>query len=184
MSPTRFSVQLRATVTGSKVTGHAAVFGQVASVPGHYEALERGAFDEVLSNPDTDVRALINHDPNRVLARQSAGTLRLAGDDDGLGFELDLPDTSYANDLRVLLERGDVSGASFAFLPGKDRWGRAPDGRSLRTHTSVEQLLDVSVVTYPAYSGAGVALRSMTFETANRSRLIRARARVHLGGVV
>lgn len=183
MTPLRFDVQLRATVTGNKVTGHASVFGQIASVPGHYEQLERGAFDEVLSNPDTDARALINHDPNLILGRQTAGTLRLDTDDEGLPFEVDLPDTSYANDLRVSLERGDVTGASFAFLPGKDRWDRAPDGRSLRTHTSVSQLLDVSVVTYPAYSGAGVALRHMTFETGNRSRLIRARARVHLGGV-
>lgn len=182
MSLLRFDVQLRATVTGNKVVGHAAVFGQIASVPGHYEALERGAFDEVLSNADTDVRALINHDPNLVLARQSSGTLRLSTDDEGLPFELDLPDTSYANDLRVLLERGDISGASFAFMPGADRWGRTPDGRSLRTHTSVSQLLDVSVVTYPAYSGAGVALRHMTFGTGNRDRLIRARARVALGG--
>lgn len=179
----RFHVQLRAQITGNKVEGHAAVFGQIATVPGHYEALERGAFGDVLKNPDTDVRALINHDANLLLARQSAGTLRISEDSEGLPFDLDLPNTSYANDLRALLERGDINGASFAFLPGKDKWSQAPDGRQLRTHTSVGQLIDVSVVTFPAYDGAGVSLRSMDFSGANRQRdqLIRARARVRLG---
>jgi HK97 family phage prohead protease len=83
-----------------------------------------------------------------------------------------------------LLERGDINGASFAFLPGADKWGQAPDGRQLRTHTSVSQLIDVSVVTFPAYDGAGVSLRSMNFaEFRQRDQLIRARARVHLRGV-
>ncbi|MFI7677875.1 HK97 family phage prohead protease [Actinophytocola sp. NPDC049390] len=179
----RFHVQLRAQITGNKVEGHAAVFGQIATVPGHYEALERGAFTDVLKNPDTDVRALVNHDANLLLARQSAGTLRISQDSEGLPFDLDLPNTSYANDLRELLERGDINGASFAFLPGKDRWDRAPDGRQLRTHTSVSQLLDVSVVTFPAYEGAGVSLRSYDFSGTSRQReqLIRARARVRLG---
>lgn len=178
-SLSRFHVELRAQVVGNKVEGHAAVFGQIATVPGHYEALERGAFGDALKNPDTDVRALINHDPSRLLARQSAGTLRISEDSEGLPFDLDLPNTSYANDLRELLERGDINGASFAFLPGTDRWDRAPDGRQLRTHTSVSQLVDVSVVTFPAYSGAGVSLRTMTFAEPNRwrSQLIRARAR-------
>jgi len=183
-SLSRFHVQLRAQVVGNRVEGHAAVFGQIATVPGHYEALERGAFGDVLKNPDTDVRALINHDANLLLARQSAGTLRIGEDSEGLPFDLDLPNTTYANDLRELLERGDINGASFAFLPGADRWDKAPDGRQLRTHTSVSQLIDVSVVTFPAYEGAAVSLRSMTFAgNSQREQLIRARARVTLRGV-
>lgn len=182
---TRFNVQLRATVTGTTLTGHAAVFDQIAVVPGHYERLARSAFESALGDPDTDVRALVNHDPNLLLGRQGAGTLRIHTDDEGLAFEVDLPNTSYANDLREVMARGDLDGASFAFIPGEDSWERAPDGRQLRTHTSVRQLIDVSPVTFPAYSGAGVALRSITFATGNRSKsqLIRARARVHLGRV-
>lgn len=180
----RFHVQLRAQITGNKVEGHAAVFEQIAEVPGHYEALERGAFADVLKDAATDVRALINHDASLLLARQSAGTLRISEDSEGLPFELDLPNTTYANDLRVLLERGDINGASFAFLPGKDRWEKAPDGRQLRMHTSVSRLLDVSVVTFPAYEGAGVSLRSKTFApNGQRDQLIRARARITLRGV-
>lgn len=174
MTLTRYSVELRARLDGNTLYGHAAVFGVQAKVPGGYEQLDRHAFDQVLDSTDTDVRALINHDPNLVLGRQSSGTLRLKVDDQGLGFEVDLPDVSYARDLRELVSRGDVTGASFAFIPGQDQW----DGQ-LRTHTSVAELVDTSVVTFPAYESTAVALRNYNFDRSpGRSVLIRARHRV------
>lgn len=182
-SPSRFHVEVRAELAGSTLRGHAAVFEQVAQLPGHYEQLAPTAFKRALDNPATDVRALLNHDPNFLLGRQSAGTLRVSSDSQGLAFEVDLPNTSYGNDLRELVARGDLTGASFAFIPGEDEWDRAPDGHQRRTHTSVAQLIDVSPVTFPAYSATSVSLRHIQFaETgpSNRSRLIRARARVHL----
>jgi uncharacterized protein len=179
----RFGVELRATVTGNKLAGHAAVFGQVAQIGGGYEQLAPTAFDQVLANPDTDVRALFNHDPSAVLGRQSAGTLRLGVDDEGLAFEVDLPDTSYARDLRALVERRDLDGASFGFIAGDDELGRAPDGRQLRTHTSVRELIDISVVAFPAYEGASASLRHYDFAPAQsrRGQLIRARYRAMKG---
>jgi HK97 family phage prohead protease len=179
----RFGVELRATLSGDTLTGHAAVFGVTGKVPGGWEQLDRSAFDKALASETTDVRAFVNHDHSALLGRQSAGTLRLDVDDEGLAFEVDLPDTSYARDLRALVERGDLTGASFGFIPGDDRWGRAPDGRQLRSHTSVSQLIDVSAVTFPAYEGAGVALRHHDFGTVPhaRSQLIRARYRAMEG---
>lgn len=183
---TRFNAQLRSAITGQKLHGHAAVFDQIALIQHrYYERLERGVFDAVLSNPDTDVRSFVNHDSTLLLGRQSNGTLRVGVDSEGLEFEVDLPNTTYANDLREVMERGDLDSASFGFLPGKDRWDRAPDGRQLQTHISIRHLYDVSPVSIPAYSGAGSELRNVTFETRNhaKSQLIRARARVHLGRV-
>lgn len=177
----RYNVEMRAQVEGRAIVGHASVFNQLADIGPHWEQIERTAFDRVLKDgPDT--RALINHDPNLVLGRTLAGTLDLGTDDEGLAFRVELPNTSYANDLRELVDRGDVTGASFGFVPGVDTWSKAPDGRQLRTHTQVSRLVDVSVVTFPAYEGAGVALRSVDFgrTNPNRSTLIRARARVHL----
>lgn len=185
MTPTlrRFSAQLRAEVRGDTLTGHAAVFGQYADLGSNLESLAPTAFDQVLKDPHTDVRALFNHDPNQVLGRQSAGTLRVGTDSQGLEFEVQLPNTTLGNDLRELVARKDIDGASFAFLPGEDAWERSSDGRSIQIHTSVSRLLDVSPVTYPAYDGASTALRSMTFEAGNSraSQLIRARARVLFG---
>lgn len=166
-----------ADVTGNTLAGHAAVFGQMAEIRGGWEAIGSTAFDDVLKRGE-DVVALRDHNPELLLGRTSSGTLRLATDDDGLAFEVDLPDTAYARDVRELVGRGDLAGASFGFLPGKDEFGRAPDGRQLRTHTSIKRLLDVSVVAMPAYDGTSVRLRSYEPPALdNRTRLILARHR-------
>ncbi len=157
----RFGVELRAEVDGDAVVGHASVFGHLADVGPHYEQIEQRAFDQVLADTDTDARAFINHDPNRLLGRQAARTLDVSTDREGLRFRVELPDTSYANDLRVLVGRGDMTGGSIGFIPGDDTWSRASDGRRIRTHTSVRALRDVSIVTFPAYEGTEVFLRSL-----------------------
>lgn len=172
----RYDVEMRAEVDGRAIVGHASVFEQPTDLRSHWEQIAHGAFDRVLAaGPDT--RALINHDPNRVLGRTTSGTLELDVDAEGLSFRVELPNTTYANDLRELVARGDVTGASFGFVPDVDEWSKAPDGRRLRSHTDVARLADVSVVTFPAYEGAGVALRTVTYRP-NRTSLARARARV------
>lgn len=175
----RFGVEFRAQVDGNRLAGHAAVFDVHAEMPGHWETLARSAFDEVLAG-DPDCKALFNHNPSLVLGSTRSKTLRLEVDDVGLAFEVDLPDTSYARDLRELVARDDIRGCSFGFIPGVDRWSRSPDGGQLRTHTSVRDLLDVSLVSYPAYDGTDVYLRSVNFDVARpltaRSQLTRLRA--------
>lgn len=179
MTSERFLAEFRAVLDGNRLIGHAAVFGQTARLATGYERMAPSAFTAALADPDTDVRALVNHNPTMVLGRQSAGTLKLDVDDEGLRFEVDLPDTSYARDLRELVSRGDVSGASFGFVPGTDEFSTAPDGKQVRTHTSVARLLDVSPVTWPAYEGATVALRHIDFtaKVRIRSQLLVARHR-------
>ena len=180
----RYFAELRsADVAGNTLAGHAAVFGQLAQIRGGWEAIAPQAFDEVLARGD-DVVALRDHDPSQLLGRTRSGTLRLATDDEGLVFEVDLPDTAYARDVRALVARGDLAGASFGVLPGRDELGSAPDGRQLRTHTSVKRLLDVSVVAMPAYEGTAVTLRSyQPPRMSNQTRLLLARHRARYGGV-
>lgn len=178
---TRFGVELRAEVTGNKLVGHAAVFGSYAPLPGHVESWSRSAFDAVRKDATTDVRCLYEHDRSKLLGRQSSGTLRWSVDSEGLPFEVDLPNTSHGNDVRELALRGDLSGASFGFVPGADEWSNV-EGRQLRTHTSVARLVDLSVVAFPAYAGTSVMLRSLDEACApvaetQRSQLIRARHR-------
>lgn len=126
-----------------------------------FEEIAPGAFDEVLKD---DVRALFNHDANLILARSKggAGTLRLSVDSTGLVYEAELPDTSYARDLKVSLDRGDVDQSSFAFtVAGHKYEERHENGKTvrIRTITKIARLYDVSPVTYPAYPYATVALR-------------------------
>lgn len=121
--------------------------------------MARGAFTEVLAS-DPDVRCLLNHDPDKVLARTRAGTLRLTEDERGLYFEADLPDSPAGRDVREAVRRGDIDGASFRFVVGGESW----DGDK-RTVTSVKELLDVTVATYAAYPAASVELRTRTTTT-------------------
>lgn len=175
----RFGAEFRAEISGDTLAGRAVVFGAHAEVRGGWEAIAPGAFDAALAARQ-DVKALFNHDPSKVLGSTKAKTLRLETDAAGLAFEVDLPDTSYARDLRELISRSDITGMSFGFIPGADRWSRAPDGRQLRTYTSMKRLLDVSPVTYPAYDGTEVYLRSVDFSrppTDLRTQLARHRAR-------
>ena len=74
---------------GNTVHGHASVFNVLSEdLGGFRERIAPGAFTGVL---DADVRLLVNHDPDRILARTKSGTLRMSQDDTGLAFEAELP---------------------------------------------------------------------------------------------
>ncbi len=144
----------------SKIVGYAAVFNQLSEpLAGRFrEQIRPGAFKRSIKNGD--VRALWNHDPNYVLGRTKSGTLRLEEDDRGLKIEIDPPDTQWARDLMVSIQRGDVDQMSFGFRVLKDEWDRREDGTIIRTLIDVE-LFDVSPVTFPAYPQTSVAVRDM-----------------------
>ncbi len=158
-----FDVQdLELRMDGDKptVVGYGAVFNSESNdLGGFREYIAPGAFDGRLED---DVRFLVNHDANLILARTTNGTLRLSVDEKGLRYEADLPNTSTARDLMELLKNGTISQSSFAFTVEDDSW-ELKDGMNIRTINRVSQLYDVSSVTYPAYNDATstVALRSM-----------------------
>ncbi len=141
-----------------KIVGHAAVFNSLSEdLGGFREQIAPGAFAKSLKN--ADVRALWNHDPNFVLGRNKAGTLQLREDKTGLAIEITPPDTQFARDLMVSMERGDVTQMSFGFRTVSDKW-ETKDGEDFRTLIEVD-IFDVSPVTYPAYVQTDVALRSL-----------------------
>ncbi len=148
----------------TKIGGYAAPFNsQSEDLGGFREVIAPGAFGETLAKDD--VRGLVDHETRLVIGRMSAGTLKLWEDQRGLGFENLLPATTYANDLLVSLDRGDISGMSFRFYlegPGDERWARYKTQQGeewVRTLLRV-RLVEVSPVTFPAYSGSEVGLRS------------------------
>lgn len=150
-------IEVRSADEKNILMGSAAVFNRKSEKLGWYiERIEPGAFDGILGD---DVRALFNHDPNFILGRNKSGTLRLSIDEDGLQYEIDLPDTQVARDLAVSIARGDVSQSSFAFQVGKDRW-EMEGSDEIRVIEKINRLYDVSPVTYPAYPDTNVAKRS------------------------
>lgn len=176
----RRCVEVRSEVTGNRISGYASVFDEPADLGPYFEVIARSAFNAVLADPATDVRAFLDHDSGKLLGRQSSGTLRLATDTRGLHFEVDLPKTSAGKDARELINRGDLTGVSFGFKAGQEEWG-AYEGRELRTHLSIARLIEISPVSLPAYTGTSVALRSQPAEPiTGRTQIIRARARVNL----
>jgi phage prohead protease, HK97 family len=137
--------------------GYAAVFDVLSQdLGGFVEKIQKGAF--VSSIVSDDIRALMNHDPNIVLGRNKSGTLELAEDDYGLKIKITLPETQAANDLAVLIGRGDINQMSFAFETLEDDWHDEP-GMITRTLIRVK-LFDVSPVTYPAYLQTSIAARN------------------------
>lgn len=147
------------------LTGHAAVFDRWSedlSVFGETfrERLAEGAFSEVLKGKP-DVRLLFNHD-GMALARTKSGTLELSEDSEGLRVWAQLAPTTYARDLRMAMQRGDIDQMSFAFTVAEDEWREDHDeGIVERTITRIGDLFDVSVVTYPAYPDTDAAIREM-----------------------
>ena len=156
---------------GAKLEGYSAVFDKPSENLGWgewdiREFIAPGAFTNVLK--DSDCRAVFNHDPNYILGRESAKTLVLDEDDEGLMSTIDLPDTQYARDLVVSVERGDIREQSFCFVVGKDRWEEDRDNKiAKRTILEIEELIDISPVTYPAYPDTDIAKRS--FENFQRA---------------
>ena len=136
------------------VVGHASVYDSRSNnLGGFYEYIERGAFtEELIAN--SDVRALINHDPNLILARNTSGTLNLTADERGLKYEFEMPETSYGKDLAISMKRGDITQSSFAFTVAEDDWSTDDEGNNIRTIKKIDRLYDVSPVTYPAYNMA------------------------------
>lgn len=157
-----FKVETRA--DGKKViTGYAIRYNVLSQNLGWFrEQIHPNALDEA---DMSDVVALYNHDPNIVLGRSSAGTLKLEKRADGLYYEITPPDTQAARDLLTSIERRDVQGSSFGFQskPGGSDWDTDPaTGGEVRTVKKIARLFDISPVTYPAYlqTDTGVAKRS------------------------
>jgi HK97 family phage prohead protease len=159
MLETRTSVIDR---SSGKIGGYAAVY----NAPSHplmvrgvnngkpfVERISRGAFDRSLSQ---NISVLIGHDRRELVANSRSGLLQLRSDDRGLAFEVDLPDTQRARDVRALVEAGVLSEMSFGFYVRKDAW----DG-SERTLLDVD-LREVSIVENGAYPQTSAEARTFS----------------------
>lgn len=163
------TVELRKAGEGSsqKLFGYGAVFNSRSKpMPtfdgGEFvEIIAPNAFDDVLAESPDVIGTLLDHDG--ILARTSAGTMRLGVDAVGLWYEIDMPDTSAARDLAVHIARGDVRASSFGFRVAEDGETRELESKTtvLRTIHRVSYLRDVGPVVNPAYEATAVSLRAL-----------------------
>lgn len=143
---------------GNTIVGYASVFNKESENMGFFkETIKPGAFTRTLKeNPD--IRALLDHQTGKIIARTKAGNLKLKEDDRGLKVEIDPIDTTDGRDAIEWVKSGVVDGMSFGFRVIEDSW-HIKDGINYREIIDVD-LYEVSLVAFPAYPDTSVFLRS------------------------
>jgi HK97 family phage prohead protease len=143
----------------TRITGYAVVYNALShDLGGFREVIRPGTFTRSLTD-NPDVRALVEHNDLMLVGRTTAGTLKITEDERGLAIELTAPNTTVGRDLVENVRLKNYSGMSFRFNTVKDNWNRSADG-VVRELTDVD-LIEVSVVSTPAYPDTSVAIRSM-----------------------
>ena len=155
-------------VSGRKVSGMAVVFNSPSQVL--FEAGRRfveiilpGAIDEALIQR-SDVKALVDHNRERLLARskKGRGTLSLRITSTGLYYEFSAANTADGDYTVEMVRRGDIDGSSFSFsvADGGDVWEKRQDGIYLRKIKKISGLYDVTITASPAYPETSVGVRN------------------------
>lgn len=163
MVPAQGDFSTRAEGDDLYIEGYFAVFNSTYEIcPGIVEIIAPGAFADTLGE---DIRALTNHDTTLVLGRNKAGTLTLKEDTHGLwgSIRINSSDSDAVN-THSRVARGDVDQCSFGFYIEKEDREVLPDG-TVRYIILKVRLLEVSVVTFPAYEETSVSARTRQEET-------------------
>jgi HK97 family phage prohead protease len=168
--------QERRTITGSvharaigdgmpkEIGGIAAVVNSVTDLGYFEEVIERGAFDYALSR-EYDIRCLFNHEAELILGRTKAETCKVFVNADGNLEYTWIPDYENPTHMSVVrsIMRGDITQSSFAFTIKEQSWADSTKYGTMgkRTIKIIDELFDVSPVTYPAYSDTEADARSI-----------------------
>ncbi|MHC1694625.1 MAG: HK97 family phage prohead protease [Eubacteriales bacterium] len=113
------------------------------------EVIDPGALDDV---DLSELRFLVAHQTAQVLGRAGIN-LRAEKDATGLFVEVELPDTSLARDTWELVQKRILDGMSFSFLA--DKWETDTERKQERV-LHITDLIEVSIVTFPAYQASVV----------------------------
>ena len=150
---------------GHFLSGRPIVFGQRTNLGWYDEIIEAGALD---TTDLKDVRFLVNHNTDMIpLARSrnntENSTMQMSVDADGMGIRVDL-DTENNADAKSLysaVSRGDITGMSFMFVVDKDSWDNVDTEHPTRHVRSIRNVMEVSAVTWPAYSQTSIQARGI-----------------------
>lgn len=148
----------------SEVGGIAAVVNSVTDLGYFEEVITTGAFDNALSQ-DYDIRCLFNHEAELILGRTKANTCKVFVNADGNLEYTWVPDYENPTHVSVVrsIMRGDITQSSFAFTIKEQTWSESTKYGTMgkRTIKVIDQLFDVSPVTYPAYEDTEADARSI-----------------------
>lgn len=157
------SAELRASETGDGkkiISGISPRFNTETTIGGYFKEVIRPRCC-TKSLKETDQVALWSHDYNKPMGRRSAKTLRLRQTEEGIEYEIDVPDTTWGRDAWESIKRGDVKGASFGFRATKTRWTEPETAQDLPLCEVLEmQLIEISPTAFPAYADCTSEARS------------------------
>lgn len=157
------------TETGDLIlSGYFIKFDEVTELwPGYFEVIKREGVEKAIQN--ADIRALFNHDDSLVLGRTGNGTVILGVDEIGLFGDIIInKEDPQAIGAYARVQRGDVIGCSFGFIPIKIETEERTDGSYLDTILELE-IFEVSPCTFPAYPQTEIAARQKDFESQKRA---------------
>ncbi len=158
-----FEVRAESTEQGSIITGRPIVYNSLTDLGWCKEVIERGALDKT---DLTDVRFLVNHDFSKLpLARSrrnnANSTMQLAVDENGMTIHvlLDTENNQEARALYSAVERGDITGMSFAFSISDEEWTEIDTDMPTRHIKGISSVVECSAVTFPAYEDTEIYAR-------------------------
>ena len=163
MNKVEIRCELRSENGGRRISGKAISFGTQSNDIGFIEILHRGCISQELID-SSNIVFLYNHDYNQVIARanKGKGTLNIDLRDDGVYFDLEVPNTTMGNDLLENIRLGNITQCSFGFNYANEE-GAYKDEKIgdvwYRNVYKIGKLYDLSAVTYPAYDDTYVNAR-------------------------
>lgn len=163
MNKVELRCELRSENGGRHISGKAISFDTQSNDIGFIEILHRGCISQELID-SSNIVFLYNHDYNQVIARanKGKGTLNIDLRDDGVYFDLEVPNTTMGNDLLENIRLGNITQCSFGFSYANEE-GAYTDEKIgdvwYRNVYKIGELFDLSAVTYPAYDDTYVNAR-------------------------
>ena len=160
-------VELKAesTAQGQEINGYPIVFEQETDLGFCREVIDGGSMGD--GSVLRDVALLANHDFGMIPMARSRrnnenSTMKLTPDQHGVAMRalLDTEGNPKAKEAYSAVNRGDITGMSFAFIVNEERWTDLDSEKPLRRIMSFSRIFEVSLVTNPAYEGTSVQAAS------------------------
>ena len=146
---------------GDLITGYPIVFNQETDMGDWREVIDPAATGD--GSVLRDVVLMIGHDFGMIpLARSRRNnensTMQLMPDEYGVKMRaaLDTERNPKAMEAKSAVDRGDISGMSFAFIVNEEKWEDLDTDKPLRRITGFARIFEVSLVAFPAYAGTTV----------------------------
>ena len=155
---------------GRIIEGYAIVFNQESRVM--YDKERKKFFVEVIEPRAVteeflrgcDIKLLVNHNKERLLARsfRGVGSLEYEIDEYGVKYRTEAARDAEGDAVLEHIRRGDYFGSSFVFYDARDgvSYSKLDDDTYKRTVSKFANITDFAIVSDPAYFGTTVSARN------------------------